>query len=278
MDPLTTAAMVKAGSNIVASLFGGEETQRHKYKSRVKDRSESIQKPVYDFKKMRKKAEKAGLNPLTVLRAIGPAAVGSRTRNSGYVLNKTKESWSGGGDPVGDAIRGVGDLGAAYASYDPLDQKMKQATYDGMVVQNQLGRQALTWAGVPAYSTGGGGAFAGASEGVLNRPLFTNYIGADGSETRIALGPEWDEVATGAIISTFQTIDKQFGVYADQLKESIAKDDAAGAGKHPGTLDFWFGNFSLPKAGTPYVPPVTTTPGAVPRLTPGMFDTRVGNF
>lgn len=184
MDPATMGMIAKAGSNLLGSIFGGEEKLRQKTTTRTRDRSRQKTTPVFKFQAMRQAAEKAGLNPLTVLRSIGPAAVGSLTKNSGYVLNKSRFTSEGGGDPVGDAFGSIGDMAGAYLSYDPLDQEMKQAQAQGLQIQNALGLGQLanlgrTWSGAP--TTG-----ALSSAGNLTRDSFGNPLPALGP----ALAPQ----------------------------------------------------------------------------------------
>lgn len=151
MDPISLALSAVAGP-LISALFGGNRDQK----------TTTVVRENYSFKRLRKAAEKAGFNPLTVLRATG-GGIGSTT--TGVSSGPSVQS------QIADA---VGAGAGAFFSYDPVAAASAQADLRLKQQALELGKTELgssSWSGDP---TTGSGVFNAPS---VNSPtMFSDFV------------------------------------------------------------------------------------------------------
>lgn len=205
-------------------------------------------KENYSFNRLRKAAEKAGFNPLTVLRATG-GGIGSTQTSVGTIPGVSRQA-----QIAGAVADGVG----AFFSYDPmqtqsdmLDIKLKEQSL-------ALGSQELmrgdSWSGSPVTA---GGGWSAPAISMLPNNWSTDYM----------INPS--VLASGE--PSAQMVEDMYGDAVGGIwgTSQFVKDVAQGGRKWLGSRMGWPDNWGIPRIGE--IAPIQ--PALSGWNSPGGFDT-----
>lgn len=193
-------ALIGGVGSILGGLLGGDTSQRTKEKTKSKTRSASVSQSTANLGRLVRASERAGFNPLTVLRAGGLSAYStvanegmSRSKTNSKGKNMTSSSAplgagiAGAFQSIGGAVSSAEQAGAGTASawqgpagapgYDPVTARQRE--YD--LVQAQLGGSN----GPGAVSEDGGPIMIPASTTYkADKPALGSQDGSDGSSMK----------------------------------------------------------------------------------------------
>lgn len=217
MDPVTIAGLLGAGSSLLGGLFGmsNAAADRRFNAQQIKEQNE-YNKPI----NIRKRAEEGGFNPLSF---IGPGVglqTGVAQANSGnYMGAAIADAGMAMADSIANRtkVKQAEQLGALEIENAKLQNKLMQLTLrpkvEGVYAQRETTptiAAAVGGGNGQNYTSGAGGSVSGqASSGGGNnqgavepksKSTFDRFVN-DGQSTDVPIGPDIDEVITGALIA-----------------------------------------------------------------------------
>jgi len=193
MNPLIGSTLLKVGGSLLGGLFG---------------RKKQTQSSVVDFQALRDRAEAAGFNPLTALRATGGAG-----------FQQTTTPGLSTGEFLAEALGAAGDGWAEIAkANDPMVKKRDELEIE--LMQQELDRMKR--------STGAVQGFAG---GVPSSDFYSSYATAPrNSEGALATASSGFDVAPGRGIpgdADLLTADSGSEFYGEMTGEGIGLRNSA---------------------------------------------------